>query len=148
MTSSLLGLLLLFLNVFDSFKTLKTPPPSRRRNASGSRRPSARATSIRKREMKATLCLWVVWAFWTYCVKIADKFIGFFPFYSELKSFILIFLLLTRKSGAHPIVLHVIKPLIRPYTDTLDALLEFAEGWGEVIQYLVQSTLSWIQSYW
>jgi hypothetical protein len=49
--------LLLFLNVYDTFKTLKYPPPSARNNG----RPSVRAMTARKRELKGVLAVWIVW---------------------------------------------------------------------------------------
>ncbi|KAF8632317.1 hypothetical protein AX15_001940 [Amanita polypyramis BW_CC] len=47
------------------------------------------------------------------------------PFYNELKSLVIIFLILTRARGAEPIYLHIIRPFIKPYTETLDCLLDF-----------------------
>jgi receptor expression-enhancing protein 5/6 len=53
----ILRLLMLFLNVYESYKTLKAPPPSSR-NAG---RPSIRALTQRKRDMKGCLAVWIVW---------------------------------------------------------------------------------------
>ena len=55
-----LRLWMLFLNVYDSFKTLKIPPPSARNNG----RPSVRAMTQRKRDMKGCLAVWIVWVSW------------------------------------------------------------------------------------
>ena len=46
-----------FLNVFDTFKTLRPPPPSARNGG----QPSARAMSARKRAMKGVMTVWMVW---------------------------------------------------------------------------------------
>ena len=51
----ILRLFMLFLNVFETFKTMK--PPSRRRGG----QPSVRAITQRKRDMKGCLAVWVVW---------------------------------------------------------------------------------------
>jgi hypothetical protein len=53
----ILRLLMLFLNVYDSYKTLKEPQPSSRNGG----RPSIRAMSQRKRDMKGCLAVWIVW---------------------------------------------------------------------------------------
>lgn len=53
-----LRLAMLFLNVYDSYKTLKFPPPSSRRNDG---LPSVRAMTQRKRDMKGCLAVWIVW---------------------------------------------------------------------------------------
>jgi len=52
-----LRLAMLFLNVYDSYKVLKMPPPSARSGG----RPSQRALSQRKRDMKGCLAIWIVW---------------------------------------------------------------------------------------
>lgn len=54
---AILRLGMLFLNVYDSFKTLKMPPPSARNGGN----PSVRAMSQRKRDMKGCLAVWIVW---------------------------------------------------------------------------------------
>jgi hypothetical protein len=54
----ILRLAMLFLNVYDSYKTLKFPPPSSRRNDG---LPSVRAMTQRKRDMKGCLAVWIVW---------------------------------------------------------------------------------------
>ena len=52
----ILRLVMLFLNVYESFKTLKAPTRSAR-----SGQPTVRAVSQRKRDMKGCLAVWVVW---------------------------------------------------------------------------------------
>lgn len=52
-----LRLAMLFFNVYDSYKVLKIPPPS----AQNKGRPSLRAMSQRKRDMKGCLAVWIVW---------------------------------------------------------------------------------------
>jgi receptor expression-enhancing protein 5/6 len=53
----LFRLLLLFLNVYETFKILKPLPPSARRGG----QPSIRAATQRKRDMKGCLAVWIVW---------------------------------------------------------------------------------------
>ena len=48
---------LVFQNVFITFKTLKSPPPSSRHNG----QPSVRALTQRKRDMKGCMAIWIVW---------------------------------------------------------------------------------------
>ena len=48
---------LVFQNVFITFKTLKSPPPSSRNNGL----PSVRALTQRKRDMKGCMAIWIVW---------------------------------------------------------------------------------------
>ena len=52
-----LRVLFTFLNVFETFKTLKMPPPSSRNGG----KPTVRAMSQRKRSMKGSLTVWLVW---------------------------------------------------------------------------------------
>lgn len=52
-----LRLAMLFLNIYDSYKTLKLPPLSARNGG----HPSQRALSQRKRDMKGCLAVWMVW---------------------------------------------------------------------------------------
>jgi receptor expression-enhancing protein 5/6 len=53
----ILRLLMLFLNIYDSYKTLKAPVSSTRNGG----RPTVRAISQRKRDIKGCLAVWVVW---------------------------------------------------------------------------------------
>ena len=52
-----LRLAYVFLNVFETFKTLRLPPPSARNGG----QPSQRAMSARKRAMKGCMTVWLVW---------------------------------------------------------------------------------------
>ena len=52
-----LRLAYVFLNVFETFKTLRLPPPSARNGG----KPSVRAMSQRKRAMKGCITVWLVW---------------------------------------------------------------------------------------
>lgn len=53
----ILRLAYMFLNVFETYKTLKLPPPSSRNDG----QPSARAMAARKRAMKGCMTIWLVW---------------------------------------------------------------------------------------
>jgi receptor expression-enhancing protein 5/6 len=52
-----LSLFFTFVNVWDTFKVLKLPPPSPRNGG----QPSARAMTQRKRDMKGVMTIWMVW---------------------------------------------------------------------------------------
>ncbi|PBK93877.1 hypothetical protein ARMGADRAFT_902046, partial [Armillaria gallica] len=124
--------IVLFQNTFDTFKTLKLPPPSRSSRNGGL--PSARAMQQRKRDMKGCLAVWIVWCcFMAYERFLEGIFSLFIPFYDEVKALTLLFLLVTRAKGAEPIYLHVIRPLLKPYTASVDALLDLARMFGDII---------------
>jgi receptor expression-enhancing protein 5/6 len=53
----ILRMLMLFLNVYFTFKTLKHPPATTRNGG----RPSAKLVTQRKRDMKGCLAVWIVW---------------------------------------------------------------------------------------
>lgn len=53
----MLRLAMLFLNIYDSYKVLKPPSPSSRH----ANRPSLRAVTQRKRNIKGCLAVWLVW---------------------------------------------------------------------------------------
>ncbi|KAF8165759.1 hypothetical protein B0H34DRAFT_639373, partial [Crassisporium funariophilum] len=126
----ILRLLMLFLNVYDSYKTLKDPAPSSRNGG----RPSVRAVSQRKRDMKGCLAVWMVWCSLAMYERLAESIVSLFiPFYDELKSLALLFLILTRARGAEPIYLHLIRPLIKPHTRTLDGMLDITLMIGDFI---------------
>jgi hypothetical protein len=78
----------------------------------------------------------------------------FIPFYDEVKSLFLLFLIVTRarvsffkpivpvksnliEQGAEPIYLHLVRPIIKPYTGTLDATLRLLLFVAEIVRYLV-----------
>ncbi|KAI0650430.1 hypothetical protein C8Q79DRAFT_1006698 [Trametes meyenii] len=125
-----LRLAYVFLNVFDTFKILRLPPPSARNGG----QPSARAMSQRKRAMKGTMTVWLVWTCFTLYERWAEAFIWLFvPFYSEIKALVIIFFILTRAKGAEPIYLHLLRPLIKPYTPVLDALFEGLHSVGDLL---------------
>jgi len=88
----------------------------------------------------------------------------FIPFYDEFKSLALLFLILTRArvgcnilshlsssnqltQGAEPIYLHLIRPLIKPYTRTLDATLDVLLMTGDFMfalsTYPIRLVLDW-----
>ncbi|OSX60198.1 hypothetical protein POSPLADRAFT_1047663 [Postia placenta MAD-698-R-SB12] len=118
-----------FINVFDTFKTLRLPPPSSKNNG----QPSARAMSQRKRAMKGCMSVWIVWGCFAVYERTVDSMVRLFvPFYDEVKSLVILFFLFTRARGAEPIFLHVVRPFIKPYAATLDASLEFASTFGDL----------------
>ncbi|KAF8180173.1 hypothetical protein BJ912DRAFT_809638, partial [Pholiota molesta] len=126
----ILRLLMLFLNVYESYKTLKAPPPSSR-NAG---RPSIRALTQRKRDMKGCLAVWIVWVSLSMYERMLESIVCILiPFYDEFKALALLFLILTRARGAEPIYLHLIRPLIKPYTGSLDAVLDLMLMIGDFI---------------
>ncbi|KAK0230254.1 hypothetical protein IW262DRAFT_1337205 [Armillaria fumosa] len=139
--------IVLFQNTFDTFKTLKLPTPSRSSRNGGL--PSARAMQQRKREMKGCLAVWIVWCcFMAYERLLEGIFSLFIPFYDEVKALTLLFLLVTRAKGAEPIYLHVIRPLLKPYTASVDALLDLARMFGDIIFVLSAFPIRYIHTWW
>ncbi|PPQ71369.1 hypothetical protein CVT24_011755 [Panaeolus cyanescens] len=143
----ILRLLMLFLNVYDSYKTLKQPPPSSRNGG----KPSVRALTQRKRDMKGCLAVWIVWMCLTMYERVIESIVSLFiPFYDEFKSLVLVFLILTRARGAEPIYLHAIRPFLKPYTSTLDGALEVMLMFGDFLfaltTYPIRIALNWWQA--
>ncbi|KAF9226719.1 hypothetical protein BS17DRAFT_665952, partial [Gyrodon lividus] len=133
-----LRLLMVFLNVYETFKTLKPPPPSVRRGG----QPSIRALTQRKRDLKGCLAVWVVWCCYAAYERTFDRIVGIFvPFYSEIKSVFVLFLLLTRAKGAEPLFLHVLRPFIKPYAAVVDPTLELTRDLGDFFFALLQVPL-------
>ncbi|TEB23795.1 hypothetical protein FA13DRAFT_1797822 [Coprinellus micaceus] len=125
-----LRLIMLFLNVYDSYKTLKPPQPSVRDPT----RPSVRAMTQRKRDMKGCLAVWVVFCCFTSYERIVESLVSIFiPFYDEFKSMFMLFLIFTRARGAEPIFLHIVRPVIKPYTTTMDGTLELLRMTGDFL---------------
>ncbi|EIN10487.1 hypothetical protein PUNSTDRAFT_28484, partial [Punctularia strigosozonata HHB-11173 SS5] len=140
----LLRLSMLFLNVYDTFKTLKPPALSARTG-----RVSVRAASQRKRDMKGVLAIWIVWACFATYERTVDGMIRFFiPFYDEIKSLLILFLIVSRSRGAEPIYLHVIRPLVKPYVVTLDALLDVVHGVGDLLLLAGRIPIQVVSSWW
>ncbi|KAJ7639443.1 hypothetical protein FB45DRAFT_905612 [Roridomyces roridus] len=135
-----LRLLMVFLNVYDSFKVLKPPRVSRR--SSGP--PSAKALSQRKRAMKGCLAVWIVWCCFMLYERMAEGIVSLFiPFYDEIKSLVLLFLIFTRARGAEPIYLHIIRPLLKPYTSTADAIFDVARMFGDIIFIMLEGIVAY-----
>ncbi|KAI0304004.1 hypothetical protein BC826DRAFT_206168 [Russula brevipes] len=136
---------LVFQNVFITFKTLKLPPPSSRNNG----RPSVRGLTQRKRDMKGCMAIWIVWCCLALYESLLERIVWIFiPFYDELKSVTLIFLILSRARSAEPIYLHVIRPLLKPYVSTLDAVLGFVHNVGDFILLVLSLPFSAAISWW
>ncbi|KAJ7368918.1 hypothetical protein DFH08DRAFT_947805 [Mycena albidolilacea] len=143
----ILRLIMLLLNMYDTFKVLKIPRPSARNSG----QPTVRALSQRKRNMKGCLAVWIVWCCFMIYERLVEGIVSLFvPFYDEVKSLALLFLIFTRARGAEPIFLHIIRPLLKPYTSTLDALSDVARMFGDIIflilTYPLQAGLSWWHS--
>ncbi|KAI3609906.1 hva22 tb2 dp1 family protein [Moniliophthora roreri] len=138
-----LRLSMLFFNVYNTFKTLKPPRPSARSRAG---LPSQASLTQRKRDMKGCLAVWIVWC----CIAIYERHFErivslFVPFYSEFKALVLLFVILTKAKGAEPIFLHIIRPFLRPYTSTIDMILEVSRMIGDIVfsllGFITRSTL-------
>ncbi|KAH7097451.1 hypothetical protein BKA62DRAFT_589751, partial [Auriculariales sp. MPI-PUGE-AT-0066] len=111
----LLKLALALQSSWDTYKVLRPP-----------RSQSQRAIAQRKRSMKGALSVWVVWAAVSMVERPLDNTVGFvMPFYSELKSGIFFALLAFRAFVAEPIILQIIRPLLKPYTKHIDAFVDF-----------------------
>ncbi|KAI0355308.1 hypothetical protein OH77DRAFT_316480 [Trametes cingulata] len=139
-----LRLAYVFLNVFDTFKVLRLPPPSARNGG----QPSARAMSQRKRAMKGTMTVWMVWACFTLYERWVETIVWLFiPFYSEIKALVILFFLLTRAKGAEPIFLHILRPLIKPYSAPLDALFDALSSVGDLLLLVASILVQRAQDY-
>ncbi|EKM59484.1 uncharacterized protein PHACADRAFT_63289, partial [Phanerochaete carnosa HHB-10118-sp] len=126
----ILRILYVALNVYDTFKTLKPPPGSARTGG----RPTVRAMSQRKRAMKGCLAIWLIWCCYAVYERTVDGIIGMFiPFYSEIKAILILFFLLTRARGAEPVYLHILRPMVKPYTATLDLVVEAVTQLGDLV---------------
>lgn len=138
-----LRLTMLFLNIYDSYKTLKLPAPSHRNGG----KPSQRALTQRKRDMKGCLAVWIVWCCFINYERVAEAIVSLFvPFYDEFKTIVLLFFIFTRARGAEPIFLHVLRPLLKPYTPTLDMLLDFVCMIGDMIFTLAKMPINSIKA--
>jgi len=136
---------LVFQNVFITFKTLKLPPPSSRNNG----QPSLRALTQRKRDMKGCMAIWIIWCGLALYESMLERIVWIFiPFYDELKTVVLIFLILSRARSAEPIYLHVIRPLLKPYVSTLDAVLKFVHNLGDFVLLILSLPFSAAISWW
>jgi len=125
-------------NVYDSFKTLKTPPPSQKNGG----QPTVRALSQRKRNIKGCMTVWLVWCCFATYERTLDSFVGIIiPFYTEIKSLLIIFFLMTSARGAEPIYLHVLRPAIKPYAPTLDILMDLVHSLGDMFILLLNVPL-------
>ncbi|KAJ6515338.1 hypothetical protein C8R45DRAFT_956148 [Mycena sanguinolenta] len=143
----ILRLVMLLLNMYDTFKVLKLPRPSARNSG----QPTVRALSQRKRNMKGCLAVWIVWCCFMIYERMAERIVSLFvPFYDEFKSLVLLFLIFTRARGAEPIFLHILRPLLKPYTSTLDAFSDVARMFGDLaflmLTYPFYLVLSWWHS--
>ncbi|EJU06313.1 hypothetical protein DACRYDRAFT_36621, partial [Dacryopinax primogenitus] len=99
----MLALLLLLVNVYDTYKALKA-----------SSRLSARAGAHRKRTMKGCMCTWVVWGSWSLLENFGDRTFGWvIPFYGTGKSVLLVLLILGRTRATEPIYLYLLRPAIK-----------------------------------
>ncbi|KAI0068741.1 hypothetical protein BV25DRAFT_1817654 [Artomyces pyxidatus] len=136
---------LVFQNIFITFKTLRPPPPSSRNNG----KPSVRALTQRKRDMKGCMAIWIVWCcLATYEANLERIVSIFIPFYDEIKSVVLVFFILSRARSAEPIYLHVIRPLVKPYVATLDSVLDFIHNVGDFILLVLSLPFHGVWSWW
>ncbi|TFK55424.1 hypothetical protein OE88DRAFT_1596082, partial [Heliocybe sulcata] len=134
----------LFLNVWETFKTVKLPRPNR-----STGQPSVRAMTKRKRDMKGCLSVWIVWCCFAMYEATLDGIVGIFvPFYDEIKALFLLFLLVARARGAEPIYLHVLRPLLKPYVPLLDSMLEATALFGGFFVMLASIPIQYARSWW
>ncbi|KAF5352106.1 hypothetical protein D9757_010474 [Collybiopsis confluens] len=136
----ILRIFMLFLNVWDTYKTLK-PPPTRTRNGKVEP-PTIRSVTQRKRDLKGCLAVWIVWCCFSVYERILEPIISLFiPFYNEFKSLFILFLIFTRARGAEPIFLHLMRPLLRPYTKSIDNSLELFRLIGDLLFAIISFPL-------
>ncbi|KAJ3715918.1 hypothetical protein DFJ43DRAFT_1043457 [Lentinula guzmanii] len=136
----ILRMFMLFLNVWDTFKTLK-PPPYKIRNGKAEP-PSVRSITQRKRDLKGCLAVWIVWCCFTVYERHVEPIVSLFiPFYNEFKSLVILFLIFTRARGAEPIFLHLLRPMLRPYTKSIDSSLELFRLIGDLLFVIISFPL-------
>ncbi|KAJ4486481.1 hypothetical protein C8R41DRAFT_903772 [Lentinula lateritia] len=136
----ILRMFMLFLNVWDTFKTLK-PPPYKIRNGKAEP-PTVRSVTQRKRDLKGCLAVWIVWCCFSTYERLVEPIISLFiPFYNELKSLVILFLIFTRARGAEPIFLHLLRPMLRPYTKSIDSSLELFRLIGDLLFAIISFPL-------
>ncbi|KAF8309357.1 hypothetical protein DL93DRAFT_2042783, partial [Clavulina sp. PMI_390] len=137
-------LIFLLSNVWTSYKTLKPPPLSKRREG-----PSQKALATRKRELKSCLAVWIVWVTWSCAESIADRSVGMvIPFYSDIKAVFLIVLFFTRALVAEPLLLHVIRPTLKPYIRTIDSVLSLMDAIAHIVIYFALAPWRYVSSWW
>ncbi|KAJ3913592.1 hypothetical protein F5877DRAFT_11702, partial [Lentinula edodes] len=136
----ILRMFMLFLNIWDTFKTLK-PPPYKIRNGKAEP-PTVRSVTQRKRDLKGCLAVWIVWCCFSTYERLVEPIISLFiPFYNELKSLVILFLIFTRARGAEPIFLHLLRPMLRPYTKSIDNSLELFRLIGDLLFAIISFPL-------
>ncbi|KAJ3719294.1 hypothetical protein C8R42DRAFT_115486 [Lentinula raphanica] len=136
----ILRMFMLFLNVWDTYKTLK-PPPYKIRNGKAEP-PSVRSVTQRKRDLKGCLAVWIVWCCFSVYERHVEPIISLFiPFYNEFKSLVILFLIFTRARGAEPIFLHILRPMLRPYTKSIDSSLELFRLIGDILFAIISFPL-------
>ncbi|KAJ7102645.1 hypothetical protein C8R43DRAFT_231562 [Mycena crocata] len=141
----ILRIMMLLLNIYETFKVLKRPRASPRNSG----QPTVRALSQRKRNMKGCLAVWIVWCCFMTYERMAEGIVSLFiPFYDEFKSLVLLFLILTRARGAEPIYLHIIRPLLKPYTSTVDAIFDVARMFGDIAFLLSTYPFHLVATWW
>ncbi|KAJ7098662.1 hypothetical protein B0H15DRAFT_878478 [Mycena belliarum] len=142
---ALLRLAMLLLNIYETMKVLKLPRPSARNSG----QPTVRALSLRKRNMKGCLAVWIVWCCFMLYERMVERVVSLFiPFYDEFKSLVLLFLIFTRARGAEPIYLHIIRPLLKPYTSTVDALFDITRMFGDIVFVLSTYPFQVVSAWW
>ncbi|KAF5371240.1 hypothetical protein D9758_004198 [Tetrapyrgos nigripes] len=153
--SPLLRLFMVFLNMYDTYKTLKEPPSKYRRTAEGEYYgPSPRAVVQRKRDLKGCLAVWIVWCCFTLYERILEPIVYLFiPFYDEFKAIVLLFLILTRARVSR---CRTYLPSSNPtfpssHIKTIDSVLELARMIGDMLFALVYVPYDllkpWVQAY-
>ncbi|KAF8507598.1 hypothetical protein JB92DRAFT_2642512, partial [Gautieria morchelliformis] len=139
---------LLLLNLYGTFKAIK-PPPVSLRNTRNGQGPSGRAMQLRKREMKSSLAVWVVWAIFSTFERPLDRSVGLLtPFYSEIKCTVLLFLIVSRSHGAEAVFLHLIHPLVRPYVPQVDSTLATLQSVFELVILIVCLPWEYVVHWW
>ncbi|KAG9126033.1 hypothetical protein FRC07_005151 [Ceratobasidium sp. 392] len=135
---------LLFQNVYTTFKALRPAKPSRR--SKNGVDPTVKAKQARKRELKGMLACWIVWSCWTSAEAIADRTISVLtPFYNEIKMFLVLFLIVGRATMAEAILLHVIRPIVKPYYVSLDSCVEVFTSAADFAVLLFTAPLVWLK---
>ncbi|GAA5833872.1 hypothetical protein JCM5353_003078 [Sporobolomyces roseus] len=139
----LLKLLIVSLNIRSTHKAIARPTRSR-----DSSKKSNVASVPKRKRLKVQVTNWVVHVSYLILEQIADRVIGWIWFYSTVKAFVLVMLLVWRGAGSQILFDKLIKPTIKPWEGTFD-FVGFVLG--EVLEITIHCLLivpRWIARKW
>ncbi|GAA5924984.1 uncharacterized protein JCM15063_005784 [Sporobolomyces koalae] len=139
-----LKLSIISLNIRSSHKALTRQTRSSRSN--GSR--SATVAVPRRKRLRGSMTNWIVWIVFLALEKVADKVIDWVPFYTTLKAFVLLVLLLARETGAQIAFDKFIRPAVKPWEPTLDFVTFVVSEVVEITLFCLLILPRWVATRW